>query len=221
MKAAHPLRMLLALVAALALGSPALAAAPAKAAGSMKPTGPRLATADFAMGCFWCAETAFEGLPGVTSVVSGYTGGKELKPTYEQVSAHMTGHYESVQVTFDPTRMSYARLLDIFWHSVDPTQGDGQFCDRGHQYQSVIFVRDAAQRAAAETSKKSIESSGVLKKAIVTQILPASTFWPAEGYHQDFWKKNPARYHDYREGCGRDQRLVQIWGDKAAKPSVH
>lgn len=182
---------------------------------------PRAEAATFAMGCFWCAETAFEGLPGVKSVVSGYTGGKEQHPTYEQVSAHLTGHYESVQVTFDPARITYARLLDIFWHSVDPTQGDGQFCDIGHQYQSVVFVNGPTQRAAAEASKKAIEASGVLKRPIVTQILAASAWWPAEDYHQDFWKKNPARYHEYREGCGRDRRLAQVWGEKAAKPSVH
>ena len=146
------------------------------------------------------------------SVTSGYTGGPEKNPTYEQVSSGGTGHYESIQIAFDPKRTSYTTLLDIFWHNVDPTQGNGQFCDHGRQYRSAIFVHDAAQRQQAEATKKTIEASGALHAPIVTQILNATAFWPAEDYHQDFWKKDPERYHSYREGCGRDQRLKQIWG---------
>ncbi len=175
----------------------------------------------FAGGCFWCMETAYEGRPGVLAVVSGYTGGKEKNPTYEQVSSHATSHFEAIEVRFDPGKISYAELLDIFWHSIDPTQGDGQFCDRGHQYRSAIFWRGEAQRTAAEKSRRAIEASGVLKQPIVTEILPASVFWPAEEYHQDFWKKDPVRYRTYRLGCGRDQRLAKIWGKAAAKPSAH
>jgi len=183
--------------------------------------GAHVQTATFAMGCFWCGETQFEQQPGVLSVVSGFAGGREEHPTYEQVSAGSTGHYESVQVTFDPTKTSYARLLDLFWHGVDPTQADGQFCDRGRQYRSVVFVHDERQRKLAEDSKHAIETSGVLHQPIVTEILPESAFWPAEAYHQDFWKKDPLRYRSYRLGCGRDRRLAELWGDKAAKPLVH
>jgi len=199
--------------------SPAKKAAAASAPARPAPAHTELAT--FAMGCFWCGETQFEEQPGVLSVISGYTGGREEHPTYEQVSAGVTGHYESIQVTFDPTKTSYAKLLDLFWHGIDPTQGDGQFCDRGRQYRSVVFVHDDAQRRLAEQTKRAIEASGVLKKPIVTQVLPATAFWPAEEYHQDFWKKDPERYRSYRLGCGRDARLAQLWGDKAAKPLVH
>jgi len=178
------------------------------------------AHAYFAMGCFWCAETDFEGIPGVKSVVSGYTGGPEANPTYEQVSSGSTGHFESIDIAYDPSRISYAKLLDIFWHSIDPTQGDGQFCDRGRQYRSVIFYRDSTQGRRARESKRAIEASGVLGKPIVTLIVPAGRFWSAENYHQDFWKKDPVQYHSYRQGCGRDRRLVEIWGKAAAKPSV-
>jgi peptide-methionine (S)-S-oxide reductase len=177
--------------------------------------------ATFAMGCFWCGETQFESQPGVLSVISGYTGGREEHPSYEQVSEGGTGHYESVQVTFDPSRTSYAKLLDLFWHGIDPTQDDGQFCDRGSQYRSVVFVADDKQRKLAEDSLHAIEASGVLHAPIVTQILPATRFWPAEDYHQDFWKKDPVRYRTYRLGCGRDRRLVELWGALASKPLVH
>jgi len=207
-------------VLATLLAAPVLAA-PA----SPRPEAPRGAArtevATFAMGCFWCGETQFESQPGVLSVVSGYTGGREEHPTYEQVSSGATGHYESIQVTFDPKRTSYARLLDLFWHGVDPTQADGQFCDHGRQYRSAVFVHDAAQRRLAEESRRAIAASGVLKKPIVTEILPAGRFWPAEEYHQDFWKKDPVRYRSYRLGCGRDRRLAELWGDRAAKPLVH
>ena len=195
------------------------AAAPARPAA--RPAVSPAATATFAMGCFWCAETGYEGIPGVLSVTSGYTGGPEKNPTYEQVSAGLTGHLESIQIKFDPARITYERLIDIFWHSVDPTQANGQFCDHGRQYVSAIFYHDETQKRVALESRRRIEASGVLKAPIVTRIQPASAFWAAEEYHQDFWKKDPERYHSYREGCGRDRRLVEIWGKAAARPSVH
>jgi peptide-methionine (S)-S-oxide reductase len=167
----------------------------------------------FAGGCFWCEETAFEGVPGVKEVISGYTGGTKVNPTYEEVSSGGTGHAESVRVVFDPAKISYAKLLEIFWHNVDPTQSNGQFCDHGNQYRSAVFYLDDAQRAAAEQTKKAVEKQ--LGKPVVTQIVKASTFYPAEEYHQDFYKKNPARYHSYREGCGRDRRLQELWGPPA------
>jgi peptide-methionine (S)-S-oxide reductase len=173
------------------------------------------ATAVFAGGCFWCEETAFEGVPGVVAVISGYTGGQVPNPTYEQVSSGVTGHAESVQVIYDPSKISYEKLLDIFWHNVDPFQANGQFCDHGNQYRSAIFYKDEAQRKAAEASKARLEEESRFKGKIVTQIVPASTFYPAEEYHQDFYKKNPVRYHSYRMGCGRDARLKEIWGEAA------
>jgi peptide-methionine (S)-S-oxide reductase len=191
--------------------------APAKATSSAA----GLDTALFAMGCFWCGETQFTQQPGVRSVTSGYTGGRKQHPTYEEVCTGTTGHYESVRVVYDPAKTSYEALLDMFWHGIDPTQADGQFCDRGSQYRSVVFVRNDRQRKAAEASKKALAASGVLRKPIVTQILPASTFWPAEEYHQCFWQKSTAHYRAYREGCQRDERLAELWGDKASKPLVH
>jgi peptide-methionine (S)-S-oxide reductase len=195
-------------VATLALGLALFAAGSASAA----PT----ATATFAGGCFWCEETAFVDVPGVISVTSGFTGGQVKNPTYEQVSAGGTGHAESVQVVFDPAKISYERLLDIFWKNVDPTQANGQFCDHGNQYRSAIFYADEAQKALAEGSKKKVESLPQFAgKKIVTEIVPASTFYRAEEYHQQFYKKNPVRYHEYRNGCGRDARLRQLWGEPA------
>ncbi|MFM7232927.1 MAG: peptide-methionine (S)-S-oxide reductase MsrA [bacterium] len=194
----------------------------ARAGKSAKPApAARAATAVFAMGCFWCGETQFEEQPGVLTVVSGYTGGPERNPTYDQVSAGATGHYEAIEIRYDPVRTDYATLLDLFWRSVDPTQANGQFCDHGPQYRSAVFVADSTQRRIAEQSKRALERSGVLKAPIVTAILPAATFWPAEDYHQDFWRKDPVRYRSYREGCGRDRRLRQLWGERAAKPLVH
>jgi peptide-methionine (S)-S-oxide reductase len=213
----HVLLLLLTILSA-AHAAPAAQSRPKSAA---PPRAARVEVAVFAMGCFWCAETQFEEQPGVLSVISGYTGGREEHPTYEQVGAGETGHYESVQVTFDPTKTSYAKLLDLFWHGIDPTQGDGQFCDRGRQYRSVVFVADERQRKLAEASRHTLEASGVLHAPIVTQILPATRFWPAEDYHQDFWKKDPVRYRSYRLGCGRDRRLAELWGALASKPLVH
>jgi peptide-methionine (S)-S-oxide reductase len=168
------------------------------------------AMAIFAGGCFWCVETAFEGKPGVHDVVSGYAGGKVDAPTYDEVSAGGTGHAEAVQVAYDPKIMTYAQLLEIFWHNIDPTQANGQFCDRGSQYRSVIFYANEDERKLAETTKAEVAKK--LGKKIVTEIAAAPRFYPAEDYHQDFWKKDPQRYYSYRAGCGRDARLKQLWG---------
>ena len=176
---------------------------------------PKRATAVFAGGCFWCEETAFEDVPGVVAVISGYTGGQVPNPTYEQVSAGVTGHAESVQVVYDPDKISYEKLLDIFWHNVDPLQKDAQFCDHGTQYRSAIFYKDAAQQKAAEASKAKLEEEERFKGKIVTQIVPATPFYRAEEYHQDFYKKDPIRYKTYRLGCGRDARLKELWGAAA------
>jgi peptide-methionine (S)-S-oxide reductase len=175
----------------------------------------RAAEAIFAGGCFWCEETAFEGLPGVSAVVSGYTGGTKKNPTYEEVSSGSTGHAESVRVTFDPAKISYDRLLEVFWHNVDPVSKDGQFCDRGTQYRPAIFYLDEGQRKAAEASKKAIVASRKWGAPIVVEITRAGEFYRAEEYHQDFYKKDPARYKSYRLGCGRDRRLKEVWGDAA------
>jgi len=187
----------------------------AAAAPLMVAAAPQHATAIFAGGCFWCEETAFVDVPGVISVTSGYTGGQKKNPTYEEVSSGSTGHAESVEVVYDPSKISYEKLLDVFWHNVDPTQANGQFCDHGNQYRSSIFYKDDAQRKAAEESKAKLEAMPRFKGKIVTQIVPASTFYPAEEYHQKFYKKNPLRYHSYRQGCGRDARLKEIWGEAA------
>jgi peptide-methionine (S)-S-oxide reductase len=170
------------------------------------------ATATFAGGCFWCMETAFEGMPGIISVTSGFSGGIEKNPTYEQVSAGLTGHMESVQVSYDPKRITYRKLLEIYWHNIDPTQGDGQFCDHGKQYRSAIFYRSGEEHRLALESEKIAKAEIRVKMPFVTQILPFKAFYPAEEYHQDYYRKNPANYHAYREGCGRDRRLHDLWG---------
>lgn len=174
----------------------------------------RLAVATFAAGCFWCAESDFEHVPGVVDAVSGYTGGRVARPTYEQVSAGRTGHREAVQVTYDPGRVSYAQLLDVFWRNVDPVDAGGQFCDRGPQYTSAVFVATAEERRQAEASKLAIERSGRLRRPIATAILPAGPFYRAEAYHQGYYQKNPVRYRFYRSTCGRDRRLRQLWGSR-------
>ena len=173
---------------------------------------PGLARATFAGGCFWCMEPPFEKIPGVQSVTSGYAGGRVKNPSYEAVSAGGTGHAEVVQVAYDPSRVSYEQLLEVFWRNVDPTDKGGQFCDRGNQYRTAIFSEGESQKQAATESKAALESSGVLGKPIVTEVVPLDAFYPAEAYHQDFYKKDPLRYHSYRAGCGRDQRLAQLWG---------
>jgi peptide-methionine (S)-S-oxide reductase len=170
------------------------------------------AHATFAMGCFWSAQSAFEDRPGVISVTSGYTGGHVPNPSYEDVSTGMTGHFEAIDIVYDPSKTNYDRLLDIFWHNVDPTQSDGQFCDRAPEYRSIVFYHDDAQRQAAQKSMHDMAASLRVKKPVVSQILPAGPFYDAEEYHQHFAKKNPEHYHMYREGCGRDARLMQLWG---------
>lgn len=167
----------------------------------------------FAAGCFWCSESNFEKVEGVISVVSGYTGGAIEHPSYEQVSGGGTGHFESVEVTYDPAKVSYGHLLEVFWHSADPLDGAGQFCDKGDQYRSAIFYVGDDEKKQAEDSLK--ETARGLGTEVKTLILPAGVFWPAEEYHQDYYKKNPIRYRFYRNGCGRDERLKEIWGDKA------
>jgi peptide methionine sulfoxide reductase msrA/msrB len=173
----------------------------------------RLQTATFAGGCFWCTQADFEKVPGVVRATAGYTGGHTPNPTYEEVSAGGTGHVEAVQV-FDPEKVSYQQLLDYFWRHVDPTDPGGQFVDRGPQYRSVIFYHDEEQRRLAEESKKELEASGRFTKPIVTEILPFTKFYPAEVYHQDYYKKNPIRYEFYRWHSGRDQFLKKTWGDE-------
>lgn len=170
----------------------------------------RLSKAVFAGGCFWCVEADFEKLEGVVEVISGYTGGQGENPTYEQVSSGATGHMESIQVIYDPDRVSYKELLDYFWKHVDPTDAGGQFVDRGAQYRSAVFYETDEQKRLAEESKRELEKSGRFDKPIVTEILRASTFYPAEEYHQEYWKKNPVRYKYYRYGSGRDQFLAKI-----------
>jgi peptide-methionine (S)-S-oxide reductase len=177
---------------------------------------PGLAKAIFAGGCFWCEEAAFDSLPGVTSVVSGYTGGKKTNPTYEETSAGGTGHAESVLVTFDPTKITYEKLLDVFWHNVDPLTANAQFCDHGTQYRSAIFYLDETQKQLAEASKAALTKSGRFKQPIVTEITAASAVWPAEDYNKQYHLKNPLRYKYYRYGCGRDQRLQELWGPPAS-----
>lgn len=173
--------------------------------------GKRLAKATFAGGCFWCMEHPFDELDGVISTTSGYTGGRTKNPTYEQVSAGGTGHAESVLVAYDPARVSYGKLLEVFWRNVDPLTANRQFCDAGSQYRSAIFYHDEEQRRLAEESKRKLEKGRGWR--IVTELVPAGEFYPAEEYHQDYYRKNPVRYKIYRTGCGRDKRLRDLWGE--------
>jgi len=192
----------------LALGAPhAAAQAPA----------PKTAVATFAGGCFWCMEPPFDKIPGVISTTAGYMGGKKRYPTYEEVSAGFTGHTEVVQVAYDPSKVSYEKLLEVFWRNIDPTVKDKQFCDEGSQYRTAIFVHDDAQLKAAEASKAGLDRTKPFKDPIVTPIQLAGEFWAAEDYHQDYYIKNPVRYSYYRTGCGRDARLKQLWGAAAGK----
>jgi len=169
-------------------------------------------TATFAGGCFWCMEEAFEKVPGVVSVVSGYTDGRTRNPSYEMVSSGTTGHAEAVEVKFDPSKVSYEQLLDTFWLNHDPTTIDRQFCDSGTQYRPGIYWHDEEQRRLAEASKLKYQGLKAFKQPIVTPIVKASQFWPAEEYHQDYYKKNPVRYNFYSNGCGRYSRLNELWG---------
>lgn len=173
---------------------------------------PGLAKAFFAGGCFWCMEEVFEKVPGVTSVTSGYMGGRVENPSYEQVSGGATGHAEAVEVLYDPAKVNYAALLDAFWHNVDPVTPNAQFCDHGSQYRAVIFYQTEEQKRLADASKQTLEQSKRFAQPIVTELVMASQFYPAEDYHQDFYKKNPIRYKFYKYNCGRAQRLEELWG---------
>ena len=172
----------------------------------------QLGKATFAGGCFWCMEEVFEGLDGVVSATSGYTGGHKRNPTYEEVSAGETGHAESVEVIYDPAKVTYGKLLEFYWRNIDPTDPRGQFCDKGTQYRSAIFYHDETQKRLAEESKKAVEKSKPFRGPILTEIVPASQFYPAEEYHQNFSQKNPLRYKLYKYNCGRAQRLQELWG---------
>jgi peptide-methionine (S)-S-oxide reductase len=172
-----------------------------------------LAVATFAGGCFWCMEPPFDALDGVISTTSGYAGGHVANPTYEQVTAGTTGHAEVVQVLYDPARVGYDELLRVFWRNIDPLTPNAQFCDRGSQYRSGIFVHDEEQKRMALTSKRALEQSGRFDRPIVTEITEFTNFYPAEDYHQDYYLKNPRRYKFYRYGCGRDRRLAELWGE--------
>jgi len=176
-----------------------------------------LRVATFAGGCFWCTESDFEKVDGVVEAVSGYTGGDEENPNYKQVASGATGHLEAVQIYYDSSKVSYAELLDVFWRHVNPTDAGGQFVDRGPQYSSAIFYHDEEQKMQAEKSKSEMDSSGVFKSPLVTPIIALKKFYPAEDYHQDYYKKNPIRYKWYRSGSGRDQFLKATWGDKPMK----
>jgi peptide-methionine (S)-S-oxide reductase len=177
------------------------------------PAGSTAATAIFAGGCFWCLEADFEKLPGVISAESGYTGGKTANPTYHQVSAGGTGHAEAVRVSYDTSKLSYRQLVDYFWRHIDPAAKDRQFCDAGTQYRSAIYWRNDAERKIAEESRAALLKSGVVRQ-VFTEIAAASAFYPAEEYHQDYYRKNPLRYAFYRTTCGRDARVREIWGDR-------
>ncbi len=194
------LASLLGLASALAVAAPALAQTTAKAT--------------FAGGCFWCVEADFDKVPGVLSTTSGYIGGTVANPSYEQVSSKTTGHAEAVEIVFDPAKVSYAALVDHFWRTIDPTTRDRQFCDVGSPYRTAIFTHDAQQAALVKQSLDALEKAKPFKEPIVTAALPATTFYPAEAYHQDYYKKNPVRYAYYRSSCGRDARLEQLWGKR-------
>ena len=187
-----------ALATSLLHGGPALAQTTAKAT--------------FAGGCFWCVEADFDKVQGVLSTTSGYIGGTVPNPTYEQVTSKRTGHYEAVEIVFDPAKVSYAALVNYFWRTIDPTTPDRQFCDVGEPYRTAIFTHDAQQAAVVKQSLLELEKTKPFKEPIVTVVLPATTFYVAEGYHQDYYKKNPVRYNYYRASCGRDARLAQLWG---------
>src|SRR4051812_1411308 len=190
-----------------------LAAACVLAASTFTASAQQTATAIFAGGCFWCVEADFDKVPGVLSTTSGYIGGRVKNPTYAQVSSGGTGHAEAVEIVYDPAKGSYAKLLDVFWHSIDPLVKDKQFCDTGDQYRTAIFYRTDEEKKIAEETKKQVEAK-FAPRTVYTQIVAAGPFYPAEDYHQDYYKKNEARYKFYRWNCGRDQRLEQLWGKK-------
>jgi peptide-methionine (S)-S-oxide reductase len=197
---------------ALGLAGAAALAFNAMASAAQSGAGPQTAQAVFAGGCFWSVERFFDKVEGVVSTVSGFAGGNKKNPTYDEVVTGRTGHAESVQVTYDPKKVSYEKLLEVFWHNIDPFTPNGQFCDFGSQYRTVIFFNDEGQKRLAEKSKADLQ--GRHKKTIATEIVAASPFYAAEDYHQDFHIKNPARYERYRIGCGRDRQLAEIWGSQ-------
>jgi peptide-methionine (S)-S-oxide reductase len=197
------------LIMALVVGLPGQSVAAAATAT------PSYETATFAGGCFWCMEPPFDKLEGVISTTSGYTGGHKKDPTYQEVSHGGTGHAEAVQIIYDPEKISYTRLLDVFWHNVDPTNAHGQFCDNGDQYRSEIFYHNEEQRRLAVASKQDLEKHKQFAAPIVTRISPATTFYPAEDYHQNYYQNNPIRYKYYRFSCGRDRRLEELWSVSA------
>jgi peptide-methionine (S)-S-oxide reductase len=196
----------LAVAAGLGLSSPGLA---------QQPADPATATAIFAGGCFWCMEPPFDALPGVISTTSGYTSGHTVDPTYKEVSAGKTGHTEAVKIVYDPAKVSYSKLLQVFWRNHDPLTANAQFCDRGSQYRAGIYYGSEQEKAQAEASKTELEKSGRFKSKIATEIVAQTTFYPAEDYHQDYYLNNPIRYKIYRGGCGRDSRLRELWGAEA------
>lgn len=203
---------------AFAIGFSSLVIAQTPAAKPLTPpTASSSAKATFAGGCFWCVESDFDKVPGVISTTSGYIGGKTINPSYEQVSSHTTGHAEAVEIVYDPSKVTYEKLLEHFWHSIDPTTKDQQFCDRGSPYRTAIFAHNEAQLKSALASKTALEKSKPFKEPIVTEIVLAGSFYPAEEYHQDYYKKNPVRYKFYRTSCRRDARLQEIWGDLAGR----
>ena len=193
---------------AAAQGSTPSVATPAATAGTQK--------AVFAGGCFWCVEADFDKVDGVLSTTSGYTGGKTPNPTYEQVANKLTGHAEAVEIVFDPKKVSYEKLVEHFWRTIDPTTKDRQFCDAGSPYRSAIYAQDAAQLKASQASKAALDKSKPFKDPIVTEVVVGGPFYVAEDYHQDYYKKNPVRYNYYRLSCGRDARLKELWGNQAA-----
>ncbi|HEY7530731.1 MAG TPA: peptide-methionine (S)-S-oxide reductase MsrA [Gemmatimonadota bacterium] len=201
--------------AVLIAGASRSGAAPA--AGDDVPTAvpSTVALATFAGGCFWCMEPPFDEVEGVLSTTSGYTGGKVRNPTYEEVSAGGTGHAEALRVEYDPAKVSYRELLDVFWRNIDPLVENRQFCDVGEQYRSAIFYHDEEQRRLAEETKRGIEASGRFDRPVATEIVPAGEFWPAEEYHQDYYRKNPIRYKFYSFNCGRERRLRELWGERS------
>jgi peptide-methionine (S)-S-oxide reductase len=203
-------KLILLVLAALAISAGvALLMGRSDEAPAQTPRPARSASAVFAGGCFWCTESDFDHIPGVISTVSGYSGGRVANPTYEQVSAGNTGHIEAVRVVYDPRRVSYAQLVDRFFRTIDPFDAGGSFCDRGYQYRSALFVANAEQRQVAEAAKARVARE--LGREVATLILPARNFYPAEEYHQDYYRKNPVRYRFYRWNCGRDARLQDVW----------
>jgi peptide-methionine (S)-S-oxide reductase len=207
----------IALGALLAIGAGALLIAAESSEPPVAEPAPIVrAVAVFAGGCFWCMEPPFDVLPGVFATTSGYTGGSLADPSYEQVSSGTTGHLEAVKIEYDPTRVSYAQLLEVFWRNVDPTDAGGQFCDRGEQYTTAIFTMGEEQKALAEDAKRTLEASHRLPHPVVTPIRAAGPFYAAEDYHQDYYQKNPLRYKVYRSGCGRDHVLEKLWGSAPA-----